>query len=333
MGVQFQYIYFIALLGALFVFLLLFLNIKRWKRNTRRKMGNPILVREMIQGYSPNRFSLKFLLLCLAFVMGVLAAMNLRKPSGDDGILRKGIDIVFALDVSTSMLATDIAPNRLELARQFLSQMIRSMPENRIGLVLFAGKAYLQMPISGDHSAAQMFVANASPDLLPVKGTVLASALEESLKAFGEYEAKYKAVVLISDGEDHDEKALQVSKDMALRGLMVNTVGIGSPQGTFVPDTSGAPKLDPTTGKEVISKLNEAELQQIAANTRGVYVHLTNPSEAIKKISASLSQIDKKVTGDVHLMGFSYYFWVFAGLMALLLIVEQLLPEGNFKKQ
>lgn len=333
MGVQFQYIYFIALLGALFVFLLLFLNIKRWKRNTRRKMGNPILVREMIQGYSPNRFSLKFLLLCLAFVMGVLAAMNLRKPSGDDGILRKGIDIVFALDVSTSMLATDIAPNRLELARQFLSQMIRSMPENRIGLVLFAGKAYLQMPISGDHSAAQMFVANASPDLLPVKGTVLASALEESLKAFGEYEAKYKAVVLISDGEDHDEKALQVSKDMALRGLMVNTVGIGSPQGTFVPDTSGAPKLDPTTGKEVISKLNEAELQQIAANTRGVYVHLTKPSEAIKKISASLSQIDKKVTGDVHLMGFSYYFWVFAGLMALLLIVEQLLPEGNFKKQ
>ncbi len=231
----------------------------------------------------------------------VLAAMNLRKPSGDDGILRKGIDIVFALDVSTSMLATDIAPNRLELARQFLSQMIRSMPENRIGLVLFAGKAYLQMPISGDHSAAQMFVANASPDLLPVKGTVLASALEESLKAFGEYEAKYKAVVLISDGEDHDEKALQVSKDMALRGLMVNTVGIGSPQGAFVPDTSGTPKLDPTTGKEVISKLNEAELQQIAANTRGVYVHLTNPSEAIKKISASLSQIDKKVTGDMCL--------------------------------
>lgn len=296
-------------------------------------MGDPVLVKEMLLRYSPRRFSLKFFLLCLAFVMGVLASMGLRKPSGDDGILRKGIDVVIALDLSSSMLAKDVAPSRLEMARQFVSQLIRSMPQNRVGLVLFAGKAYLQTPISSDHGAVQMFVANASPDLLPVKGTVLASALEESLRAFNDYEAKYKAVVLISDGEDHDEKALQLSKDMAARGLMVNTVGIGSPQGAFVPDTSGRNKIDPATGREVVSKLNEAELQQIAANTHGGYVHLTSIPNAIKLVTASLAQIDKKVTGDTHLMGFTYYFWLFGAAMAVLLVVEQLLPECGTNKK
>lgn len=256
--------------------------------------------------------------------------MNLRKPSGDDGIKRKGIDVVFALDVSKSMLAKDVAPSRLERAKEFISQMMDAMPDNRVGLVWFAGKAYLQMPISSDHSAAQMFVADASPDIVPVKGTVIGDALEESLKAFGEREAKYKAVILISDGEDHDEKALQLSKDLSLRGLMVNTVGIGSLQGTYIPDdsTSGN-KIDSETGRAIISKLNEAELRQIAENSHGVYVHLANTSEAIKKMNASLSQIDKKVTGDMGLMDFSYYFWIFAGAMCILLIIEQLLPEGK----
>ncbi|MBK7097346.1 MAG: VWA domain-containing protein [Sphingobacteriales bacterium] len=328
MGFQFQYFYFIWLLGGLFILFVLFLSLKRWKRITRRKIGDPALVKEMITRYSPRRFSFKFLLICLAFSFGVLAVMSLRKPSGNDGIQRKGIDVVFALDLSGSMLATDIAPNRLEKAKQFISQMIAAMPGNRIGLVWFAGKAFVQMPISSDHSAAQMFVENASPDIIPAKGTVIGDALEESLKAFGERDAKYKAVILISDGEDHDIKAIQLSKDLSLRGLMVNTVGIGSPQGTYLIDDSiGGNKKDPETGKEIISKLNETELKQIAGNTNGVYVRLNKIDDAIKKINASFSHIDKKVTGDIGLMDFSYYYWIFAGLMCILLILEHLLPE------
>ncbi|ODT35019.1 MAG: hypothetical protein ABS67_03160 [Niabella sp. SCN 42-15] len=329
MGFQFQHIIFAWLFVGLLIFLLLFWAVKRWKRKTVLKIGEPGMVKAMLLRYSPRRFNFKFFLLALAFAFGVLAAMSLRKPGGDDGIRREGIDVVFALDLSKSMLAQDVAPSRLERAKELISKMINSMPQNRIGLIWFAGKAYVQMPISGDHGAAKMFVADATPDIIPMKGTVIGDALEESLKAFGEREAKFKALVLISDGEDHDEKALELSKDLAKRGLMVNTIGIGSPQGSYIPDSTGENKIDEETGQEVVSRLNEKLLQQIAANTHGVYVRLDNTNDAIKQITDQLKQIDKKVTGDMSLMSFKYYFWVFAALMLLALLIEQLLPDGR----
>lgn len=286
----------------------------------------------MLLRHSPRRFNFKFLLLTLAFVFGVLAAMSLRKPGGDDGVRREGIDVVFALDLSKSMLAQDVVPSRLERAKEFISKMIKSMPQNRVGLVWFAGKAYVQMPISGDHGAAQMFVTDANPDIIPMKGTVIGDALEESLKTFGEREAKFKALVLISDGEDHDEKALELSKDLAKRGLMVNTIGIGSPQGSFIPDSTGENKVDEESGQVIVSRLNEKLLQQIAINTNGVYVRLDNTNDAIKKVTDQLKQIDKKVSADMNLMSFTYYFWIFVGLMLLALIIEQLLPDGKRKR-
>ena len=327
---QFQYEFFAWLFFALVLLLLLFIGVNKWKRRTARKIGSPSLVKAMLRRYSQRRFTVKFVLICLAFVMGILALMNLRKPGGSDGIVRKGIDVVFALDVSRSMLAEDVPPNRLQRAKQLISKLMDALPDSRIGLVLFAGKAYVQMPLSSDHGAAQMFVNEASPDAVPMKGTVISDALQESLNAFGERDAKYRAVVLISDGEDHDEEAIDLSKELSKRGLMVNTVGIGSPTGSFIPDdsTSGN-KIDKETGIEIISKLNEQELKQIAANTHGIYVHLQNSDDAVKQITANLSQIDKKVTGDTNLMSFSYYFWVFVALMLLLLIWEQLLPEGR----
>lgn len=334
MGFEFQYIYFIWLATAVLLFLFLFSVVKQWKRRTIKRIGEPALVKSMIRGYSPVRFNFKFILLCIAFLMGVLSVMSLRKPGGDDGIKRAGIDVVFALDLSKSMLAQDVKPSRLLLAKQFMSKLMDAMPDNRVGLVWFAGKAFIQMPISADHGSAQMYIDDASPDVVPVKGTVIGEALEQSLKAFGEREAKYKAVILISDGEDHDEKALEISKEMASHGLMINTVGIGSPEGTFIPDDStGGNKLDPVSGKPVISKLNEKELRQIAANSKGVYVHLTDINAAIKTINNQLAQIDKKVSGDVSLMNFSYYFWVFAAIMALCLVAEQLLSDGRKIKE
>jgi Ca-activated chloride channel homolog len=334
LGYQFQYIYFVWLLAGLFIFFVLFLALKKWKRRVRKNIGQPSLIKEMIRNYSPVRFNFKFVLLCISFACGVVAVMGLRKPSGDDGIKRKGIDVVFALDVSKSMLANDIPPSRIERAKQVISNLITAMPDNRVGLILFAGKAYVQMPITSDHSAAQMLVAEASPDAVPMKGTVISEALQEGLKAFGEREAKYKAVILISDGEDHEEKAIEVSKQLAQSGLMVNTIGIGSPEGTYIPDDStGGNKIDPEKGTPIISKLNETILKQIAGNTHGVYIHLTNNTSAVKEVEQQLSKIDKITTGDMHLMNFSYYFWVFAGLMALLLVIEQLLPEGKTKKE
>lgn len=331
---QFQYTFFAWAFTALLVFFLLFWAIKRWKRKTAAKMGEPVIVKAMLQRYSAARFNFKFFLLTIAFAFGVLAVMSLRKPGGDDGIQREGIDVIFALDLSNSMLAGDVSPTRLDRAKEFISKMLNKMPNNRVGLVWFAGKAYVQMPISNDHSAAQMFINDASPHIIPMKGTVIGDALEESLKAFGDREAKFKAVVLITDGEDHDEKAVEVSKELSKRGLMVNTIGIGSPQGTFIPDDStGGVRIDFETGQEIVSKLNESLLRQIAANTNGVYVHLTDAEEAIEKVNDQLSQIETKVSDDMSLMSFTYYFWIFAALMLLSLLIEQLMPEGRRRKE
>lgn len=311
------------------LFFILFIYVKKWKRKARKQLGEGRLLKKIIKSYSPVRFSFKFLLLTLAFALGILAIMSLRKPSGNDGILREGVDVVFALDVSKSMLAKDLTPDRLTKAKQLIADLIKSMPENRVAILLFAGKAYMQMPLTTDHSAAQMMIADASPESVPFKGTNLSEALKESLKAFGKREAKYKAVILISDGEDHDAAAISISKEMATHGLMVNTVGIGSPQGSYIPDDSTSGNKIDEAGNAIVSKLNEEELQAIATNTKGIYIRLSNTDDAVKKINGQLNRIDKYVTGDMHLMSYTYFFWIFVGAMLILLMTEQLLPESR----
>lgn len=297
------------------------------------RIGDRKLVKALINNYSPALFGLKFSLLSIAFAAGVVTVMDLRKPGGAEGINRKGIDVMIALDVSKSMLATDLAPNRLERAKQLIGKFMDAMPNDRIGLVLFAGKAYLQMPLTTDHGAAQMFVSSASPDAVPQQGTVLSEAMVRSSNAFNAAERRFKAMVLISDGEDHDPDALKTAKELAAQGLMINTVGVGSPDGSYIPDpATGQNKIDPATGSSVISKLNEDILQQIAANTNGIYVRLQESDQAVNQLQQQLSQIESKAFGDVSLMNFKAYYWWFAAAMLFLLLAEYFIPETRKTK-
>jgi Ca-activated chloride channel family protein len=205
---------------------------------------------------------------------------------------------------------------------------MNAMPNDRIGLVLFAGKAYLQMPLTTDHGAAAMFVSSASPDAVPQQGTVVSEAIRRSANAFNATERRFKAVVLISDGEDHDPEAVNTAKELAEQGMMISTVGIGSPEGSYIPDAvTGQNKVDPATGRAIISKLNEEELKQIAANTNGTYIRLQESDEAVKQLREHLSQIESKAYGDVSLMNFKAYYWWFAAAMLLLLLAEYFIPE------
>ena len=177
-----------------------------------KRIGDRNLVKALMGTYSSKLFSLKFGMLSIAFAAGVVMLMDLRKPGGTEGINRKGIDVVVALDVSKSMLAADLAPDRLERAKQLIGKLMTAMPNDRIGLVLFAGKAYLQMPLTTDHGAARMFVSSASPDAVPQQGTVISEALQRSANAFNAAERRFKTVILISDGEDHDVEAVNTAK-------------------------------------------------------------------------------------------------------------------------
>ena len=290
-------------------------------------MGDEKLVKLLISNFSSKRFNVKFVFLSLAFAFGVVGVMNPRKPGVADNVTRKGIDIVIAMDVSKSMLAADLQPSRLERAKQLIIKMMDKMPDDRIGLVVFAGKAYLQMPLTVDHGAATMFVSSASPDGVPQQGTVISDALKMSANAFNSAEHRFKSVILITDGEDHDENAIQTAKELATQGVMVNTVGVGSTGGSVITDpVTGENKKD-ETGNTVISKLNEDELKQIAEKTNGVYIRLQGSDETVNVLTKQLSQIERKAFDDVSLMDYKTgYIW-FAAAMLLLLLVENFIPE------
>jgi len=324
---QFQHKEFTWLFPAIGVLVILFFNLLWWKKRTRKKIGDEKLVNALINNFSPALFNIRFIMLSLAFALGIVAVMNPRKPGGEENINRKGIDVAIALDVSKSMLATDLAPNRLERARQFLGKLMDEMPNDRIALVLFAGKAYLQMPLTVDHGAAKLFVSSASPNTVPQQGTVISDALKMSANVFDNADRRYKAVILISDGEDHDEEAVKIAKELSQRGVMINTVGIGSPEGANITDpVTGELKKD-EAGNPVISKLNEDELKQIAEATNGIYIRLQGSDEALAELKSHLSQIERKAFGDVSHMNFkTWYAWLVA-VMLLLLFAENFIPE------
>ena len=327
MPFQFQYKEFVLLFVAVAFLLLLFFTLLQWKKKTRKRIGDEKLVKLLINNFSSRRFAVKFLLLLIAFSLGIVAVMNPRKPGAADNSSRKGIDLAIALDVSKSMLASDLSPNRLERAKQFIGKLMSEMPNDRIALVLFAGKAYLQMPLTVDHGAAQLFVSSASPDAVPQQGTVISDALNMSAKAFNSAERRFKAVVLISDGEDHNDDAVKTAKELAEQGVMINTIGIGSTDGSTITDPATGELKKDATGTTVISKLNEEPLKEIAKETNGIYVRLESSDAAVVLLKQQLSQIESKAFSDVSQLNFTTYYMWFAAAMFILLLAENFIPE------
>jgi len=318
---------FVWLFAGILVSTLLFLLILSWKKKVVKRIGDKKFVKALMSSYSPTFFAIKFSLLALALGLGVLAVMDLRKPGGEDSFQREGIDVVVVLDVSKSMLATDLEPSRLEKAKQFISKLIDKMPNDRIGLIWFAGKSYLQMPLSLDHAAAKMYVSTVSTESVPQQGTLINEALEMAIKAFDPREARYKTIVLITDGETHDEDAVSTAKELTDQGLMINTVGLGSPEGTTLFDPSTNQLKKDETGAIVVSRLNEEILRELASTTHGLYVRLQNNDEAVSALLQQFSQIDKKAFPDISNMNLKPYYFLFVIGMLILCITEILIPE------
>ncbi|MCK7558824.1 VWA domain-containing protein [Chitinophaga sedimenti] len=252
-----------------------FLFVSWWKRRSIRRIGDPALVEKLFTGYSRKLFTLKFILVFIAFFFGAVGLANLQKGSRMEKITRKGVDVIVALDVSKSMLATDVKPDRLTRAKQMINRLMEKLDNDRIGLVVFAGNAYLQMPLTVDYSAARMFLSTVTPDMIPTQGTEIAEAIKISNDAFNKKERKHKTLIIISDGEDHDEGAINAAKKAFEDGVVINTIGVGSTNGSPLPDPeTGSFKKD-REGNTVISKLNEEELRSLAAAGRGMYQHRT----------------------------------------------------------
>ncbi|HET7897764.1 MAG TPA: VWA domain-containing protein [Flavisolibacter sp.] len=333
MNFQFQYpeaFWLLILVPVIVAFYLLYLV---WRKRSAKRLGDERLVAELTRNHSPQKALLKFALLAAAFAIGVVTLANPRKPDDESAEVRKGIDVVIALDVSNSMNATDVAPSRLQKAQSLLTTLIDKMPNDRIGLVVFAGDAYTQMPLSMDHEAAKLFVSTANSNMVPEQGTAVADALLQSNAAFEEGSQRFKTIILVTDGETHDEDALPTVQQLAKKGVMVNTIGLGSPEGTTIFDSTTHQAKTDENGQVVVSKLNEELLQQLAQSTNGVYLHLDNIPTALATLQDQYKNVDRKALVDISGLNYeSFYLW-FALPMFLFLLAEIFLPDRKKVKE
>ena len=302
-----------------------------WKKKTGQRIGDPLLVQQLVRSFSKRNFLIKFIIVLLAVGLLITGMANLRAKGADENITRQGVDVMIVLDVSKSMLAQDVKPSRLDKAKQLLYRLIDRLQNDRVGLILFAGRSYMQMPLTTDHSAAKLYISEAGPNAVPTQGTVFAEALNMANSSFNRNEHKYKAIVLISDGEDHDEDALKTADELSQQGVMVCTVGIGSPEGSRIPDSATNDFKRDAMGSIVVSKLNEEELKQIADKTKGIYVNFESSDQTINELMKQLSQVEKKTFTDVSLLNYKTYYLWFTGAMFLLLMVEFILPERKWR--
>jgi len=311
--------------------ILLFYRLISWKKKQGARIGDPTLVNQLVKSFSARNFALKFTLICIAVFFLVAGLANLRAKGSAENISRQGVDVMIMLDVSKSMLAQDVKPSRLDKAKQLLYRLTDRLQNDRIGLILFAGRSYMQMPLTTDHSAAKLYISEAGPEAVPTQGTIFSEGLTMANNSFNRNEHKYKAVVLISDGEDHDPDALRIAKQMADDGVMVNTVGIGSVEGSQIidPETKEPKKDD--KGNIVISKLNEKELTDISDATNGIYIHLENLEDATITLSQRLESIEKRALSDSEFINYKNYFPWFIGLAGILLVLELFIPERKRK--
>lgn len=293
------------------------------KQTVLEKLADKRIVEVLLPNRSPKKTHLKFALYALSVLCCVLALAQPQLGTKQEKIKRKGIDIVIALDLSNSMLAQDVLPNRLQKSKLLIQELLKKLQGDRVGLVIFAGKAYTQMPLTVDYSSMLLYLKSISTASVPTQGTAIAEALQQSSTLFNPKDKKYKAVVLITDGEDHEEHAIDLAEDLAVAGAKIMTIGAGTAQGSKIPlqDSKGnitGYKKD-LDGNDIYTRLNENMMQAIAKAGKGNYYILDNAKLVADLVSKDIAKIETKTINEKVFTNYveQYQYFLFLGLIFL----------------
>jgi Ca-activated chloride channel family protein len=303
------------------VFVIAYIIYTKHKRRQLMEFGDQELVAQLMPDASKGRPIWKFSLLLLAWVLLIVAGSRPQYGQQEKTIKRQGIEVMVALDISNSMLAEDVAPNRLDRAKQILSKMIDNMVDDKVGLVVFAGEAFTQLPITCDYVSAKMFLNTITPNLISTQGTAIGAALQTAVTSFGATESKAgRAIILITDGENHEDDAIATAKQAQELGIQVFVVGIGKPEGSPIPKPGSNDYFKDRSGQVVVSRLNEEMCQQIAAAGKGIYVRCDNTNTAMRALQ---QELDRMATAELESTVYADYNEQYQSfvLIALLLIV------------
>ncbi|MEH6619892.1 VWA domain-containing protein [Maribacter arcticus] len=317
------------------VIVVLFLLVLIWKKSTRKKFANTELLKRLTPNRSSNKGVIKLTVLILGLALLIVGLVNPKIGTKLETVKREGVDIVFAVDVSKSMLAEDIAPNRIEKAKRLVSEIINQLASDRIGIIAYAGQAYPQLPITTDYSAAKMFLQGMNTDMLTSQGTAIYQAIELATTFYDDAEQTNRVLFIISDGEDHSEgSTLDAVEDAVDEGITIYTIGVGKEKGAPIPIKRNgileSLKKD-SQGETVITKLNKEVLIDISSEGNGDYIDGSNTDAAVEFIKNELLQMDKKEFEAKQFAEYKDQFQWFIGAALLLLFLDIFILDRKTK--
>lgn len=292
------------------------------RRRSILRFGDPKLLSPLMPNVSVIRPTVKFIMQVVAVVLLSVVIARPQFGTRQEEVKRQGIEVMIALDISNSMLAEDVQPNRLAKAKQVLSRLIGEMNNDKVGLVVFAGDAFTQLPITADYVSAKMFLNSISPKLIARQGTAIGSALDLALQSFNPKSTASKAIILITDGENHEDNAVEAARLAHDKDVVVHVLGVGRPDGAPIPVDGTMSFLKDKDGNVVVSKLNEEMCQEIASNGKGLYVRVDNTNTAFRSVSNELDKMAKSEISTTAYANYNEQFQSFAILALLLLLID-----------
>ncbi len=299
------------------------------RKRAIQRIGVQSLVKQLMPHKPKYKHQVKFVLVCLAYICLVMAWANPQLGQKLEKVKRSGVDLIVAIDISKSMLAEDEAPNRLAKAKQFVSRLIDQLRGDRLGIILFAGNAYLQVPLTSDYVAGKSFLKTISTELAPTQGTAIAEAIQLAEKAYEDSKPQFKAMVIISDGENHEPDAIEAAEKAGNEGVRIHTVGVGSTKGSPIPVyTNGKQDFKRTReGSIVFSKLNDVMMKQVAASANGKYFPLSQMDRTVRAIMDEIASMEQKEYEERVFTDYEDQFQWFLALAIFFLAIEYFITE------
>jgi len=326
-----EFLYFLLFIPFL---ILLYIILFRNKKKKLQQYGDLEVIGQLMPDVSYSRPVYKFVLILLALTSIVIAVARPQFGSRLQEVKRKGVELMICLDVSNSMLAQDIQPTRLDRAKQSISKLLDGLKNDKVGLIVFAGDAYVQLPMTTDYSSAKMFLSTINTNIVPKQGTAIGSAIELATKSFTPESEINKAIIVITDGENHEDDAVEMSRKASEKGISLYALGMGEPQGTPIPVNPYSPAKDyrkDRQGNPIISKLDEITLQKMAVAGNGIYVRASNSNIGLNTLFDEINKIEKKEFEAKIYADYDDRFQYLAGLALILLLIDIFVLERKNK--
>lgn len=319
-----SYLYFLLLLPLLLVF---YLYSNYHRRKAIRKFGDPELLKQLMPAASKYRPDVKFFLVLVA--IGLFAVLLARPQFGSklETVKRQGVEVIIALDISNSMLAEDVQPSRLQKAKRLVAQLVDKMQNDKVGMIVFAGDAFTQLPITSDYISAKMFLETIDPSLISKQGTAIGAAINLATRSFTPQEGVGRTIIVITDGENHEGGVIEAARAAVEKGIQVNVLGVGMPEGAPIPIMGTNDYRRDRDGNVVVTCLNEQMCQEIAKTGNGIYVRVDNTNNAQKAIDKEINKMAKADVETQVYTEFNEQFQAVAWIIFLLLLAELLILE------